>query len=326
MTDFLQRVSLMARDLPPLVQPLVVSRYAPDAHPHAPELPPDEHNPFESAPEHASHPAAQSLSPYRPPLTTEPTVRRAARQTAANNARQENTPTPPSRASDATTATQPAATQSADNSIAPQSTAVTGDVSMPFHEPLTPTRTPLNTEALIEPGQKVVTRTTEEAHAHAAPRQEADTFSASESAPPTHVNEASAQARPSSGAETIARSLSGGDAFTPDTGPEHEFEAPGLSAPLRSSAPPPPRSGNERSFGQATPGRVITRRDDAQLPSTRHDRAADAPPGGVIRVTIGRIEVRAVQPTPSQPVEAAAPPAPKLSLDEYLRQHNGRSQ
>jgi hypothetical protein len=63
------------------------------------------------------------------------------------------------------------------------------------------------------------------------------------------------------------------------------------------------------------------------LLSTRDDRLSDAPSGGVIRVTIGRIEVRAVPPPPQlQPVEAAAPPAPKLSLDEYLRQHNGGSQ
>ena len=47
----------------------------------------------------------------------------------------------------------------------------------------------------------------------------------------------------------------------------------------------------------------------------------DGPP--VIRVTIGRIDVRAVAP-PSPPVQTAAPTQPKLSLEEYLRQHNGR--
>jgi len=47
--------------------------------------------------------------------------------------------------------------------------------------------------------------------------------------------------------------------------------------------------------------------------------ATDAP---VIRVTIGRIDVRAVTP----PAPQAAPPAPplRLTLDEYLRQRNGR--
>jgi hypothetical protein len=37
----------------------------------------------------------------------------------------------------------------------------------------------------------------------------------------------------------------------------------------------------------------------------------------IVRVTIGRIEVRAIQP-PAPPVPRAIPPAPKLSLEEYL--------
>jgi len=43
----------------------------------------------------------------------------------------------------------------------------------------------------------------------------------------------------------------------------------------------------------------------------------------IIRVTIGRIDVRAVTPPP--PIaQAAKPPALKVSLDEFLKQHNGR--
>lgn len=314
MTDFLQRVSLMALGLSPVVQPLVVSRYAPDTHLPAPELPPDEQRPFESSAEHAPQPDAQSLSPSRLSTTSEPKVRRVPQQTAASNARQESTQ-PSSQASNATTEAQPAAPQPADNSIALQSTRINGNVAMPFEEPPVPTHSLLNTEALIEPEPPPVTRPTKEAHVRAAQRQEADTFSANESAPLAHVNEASTQARPGSGAETIERGHSAGDAFTPDMGSEHEFEALELSVPL------PPRSDNANSFGQVT-----TRRADAQLLSSRNDRVADAPQGGVIRITIGRIEVRAVQPPPLQPVEDAAPPAPKLSLDEYLRKHNGRPQ
>ena len=52
--------------------------------------------------------------------------------------------------------------------------------------------------------------------------------------------------------------------------------------------------------------------------SDRGPRDAPAPP--IIRVTIGRIEVRAVAP----PIETPAPPKPKMSLDEYMRRHNGR--
>jgi hypothetical protein len=52
------------------------------------------------------------------------------------------------------------------------------------------------------------------------------------------------------------------------------------------------------------------------------DRRADPEPT-VVRVTIGRIEVRAIMPA-VPPVEVPAKPAPKLSLDEYLRKQSGR--
>jgi len=44
-----------------------------------------------------------------------------------------------------------------------------------------------------------------------------------------------------------------------------------------------------------------------------------------IRVTIGRIEVRAITPPPMPPAQRTAParPGPELSLDDYLKQHNG---
>nr|MDQ3744997.1 hypothetical protein [Acidobacteriota bacterium] len=64
------------------------------------------------------------------------------------------------------------------------------------------------------------------------------------------------------------------------------------------------------------------RRAAARPLPPRDDGAADTSAGGVIRVTIGRIEVHAVTPPPPTP-KPYAPPAPKLSLEEYLRQHNG---
>jgi hypothetical protein len=44
-----------------------------------------------------------------------------------------------------------------------------------------------------------------------------------------------------------------------------------------------------------------------------------------IRVTIGRIEVRAITPPPVPPAQRTTParPGPELSLDDYLKQHNG---
>lgn len=61
--------------------------------------------------------------------------------------------------------------------------------------------------------------------------------------------------------------------------------------------------------------------------STTHAPASDKAPGiqaaPTIKVTIGRIEVRAVSPPQSQPQETALP-APKLSLDDYLKSLRGR--
>jgi hypothetical protein len=48
---------------------------------------------------------------------------------------------------------------------------------------------------------------------------------------------------------------------------------------------------------------------------------ASLPP--TVRITIGRVEVRAMMP-PAQPVQTPAIPGPRLSLDEYLRQHSRR--
>lgn len=46
----------------------------------------------------------------------------------------------------------------------------------------------------------------------------------------------------------------------------------------------------------------------------------------VVRVTIGRIEVRAVTPPVEPAFQPSAPATPKISLDEFLREHNGRRQ
>ena len=46
---------------------------------------------------------------------------------------------------------------------------------------------------------------------------------------------------------------------------------------------------------------------------------------GVRKLTIGRIEVRAITPPPMPPAQGSTParPGPELSLDDYLKQHNG---
>lgn len=73
----------------------------------------------------------------------------------------------------------------------------------------------------------------------------------------------------------------------------------------------------------------ITRDADESLRSSPLRSSINSEPRAasekIIRVTIGRIEVHAAPPVPP-PVEAPAPPAPQMSLDEFLRQHNGRRQ
>ncbi len=66
----------------------------------------------------------------------------------------------------------------------------------------------------------------------------------------------------------------------------------------------------------------------AQPKITRHvepcaPEPAQPSPAPIIRVTIGRIEVRAIHPAPTPLREPAAPPQPKISLDDYLRSARG---
>lgn len=58
----------------------------------------------------------------------------------------------------------------------------------------------------------------------------------------------------------------------------------------------------------------------ARADRSDYERKEESEPS--IRVTIGRVEVRAAPPAPV--VQPVAPPAPKLSLAEFLRQHNER--
>jgi hypothetical protein len=80
------------------------------------------------------------------------------------------------------------------------------------------------------------------------------------------------------------------------------------------------RSIAERSIGERP---VAVSRRPQRLPlHEQPDAKPSAPP--VIRVTIGRIEVRAPAPPPP-PIETPGPPPPRISLDDYLQSHNGRA-
>jgi hypothetical protein len=79
--------------------------------------------------------------------------------------------------------------------------------------------------------------------------------------------------------------------------------------------PAPPSLPNARAGVLSTPA-------NHTVPTAAREGSAQAPPP-TIEVTIGRIEVRAVTPPepPPRPRERQAPP--KMSLDDYLRAHNG---
>jgi hypothetical protein len=69
--------------------------------------------------------------------------------------------------------------------------------------------------------------------------------------------------------------------------------------------------------------RMVRHQLDGYLERGPQETRVPAPESSApaIRVTIGRIEVRAITPPPVPP--APARPGPELSLDDYLKQHNG---
>jgi len=107
---------------------------------------------------------------------------------------------------------------------------------------------------------------------------------------------------PRPGSETIPRA--GSEAVAPAP-----IEAPALvEAPRPTVVTPLPRP-------TLSSARGLTRRPAAPVMTS-------APPAPAIQVTIGRIEVRAVQ-SPSAPARRQGPAGPRLSLEEYLKSRAG---
>ncbi|MEP7343058.1 MAG: hypothetical protein ABI977_35350 [Acidobacteriota bacterium] len=69
-------------------------------------------------------------------------------------------------------------------------------------------------------------------------------------------------------------------------------------------------------------GSTITKGTVNEAANQSSNKAIGDQAAPVIRVTIGRIDVRAVTQAPP-PARRATPPAPKLSLEDYLRSRNG---
>lgn len=72
------------------------------------------------------------------------------------------------------------------------------------------------------------------------------------------------------------------------------------------------------NFSKTRASRAVRRKDFSPV----DQRSSKSPP--IIRVTIGRVEVRAVQ-SPAPGPKQAKPRPPKLSLEDYLRKRSGGS-
>jgi hypothetical protein len=100
------------------------------------------------------------------------------------------------------------------------------------------------------------------------------------------------------------------------------------SRPLVSAKPTPATGRIAQGLATAAPLLISA---VARTPIASRERApaetafvtdADSSPALTIHVTIGRVEVRAIMP-PAQVTQPPARPAPKMSLDDYLRSRNG---
>jgi hypothetical protein len=305
MADFLQRVAQMALGAAPAIAPLVASRYAPDAQGVEPEL--------------LQH---EVMREARVPV---------ANRTAATTRRE----------ADTTVAPHPGR-----NAVAMDR----GDAVAPRIVPPDATdaavRDAAAVSALAVPhAQRRLT--VEQARSHAADhgahvaRREADD-TARVTAPPAPYDVVEQVAALSATNENGPRLALHPDSRRPPVAIEpHEADAarrdrPDLAErdPTRPGAPEPaqpvPDAGEDRRA--RAPAARPAPEWRAPPPPTAASSLARAPatlpheaevPHPSVRVTIGRVEVRAVAP-PVPPLEVPVAPAPRLSLDEYLRQYGGR--
>ncbi len=106
-------------------------------------------------------------------------------------------------------------------------------------------------------------------------------------------------------------------ATRPASGPRAEP----TRAAVRSTTIPRPESSVEQPTSPHPAAILVVQPRVAPAP-LRVQPAAPSEPAPIIRVSIGRIEVRAVMPPALPPAPRATPPPPSLSLDDYLKRLN----
>ncbi len=114
------------------------------------------------------------------------------------------------------------------------------------------------------------------------------------------------------GEEQITRSQREPSQEVPFTGRVNNDPSPPKSLELGPrSVIPPETSSHPQTMNAMTTGRPLR--------SDLRETVSERP---IIRVTIGRIDVRAIPPPPPT-LRQPSPPAPGLSLDDYLKERNG---
>ncbi|MDQ3327039.1 MAG: hypothetical protein M3506_00745 [Chloroflexota bacterium] len=109
-----------------------------------------------------------------------------------------------------------------------------------------------------------------------------------------------------------------------DSAPTHVDRSAPPAGPTDWSAPV--RATKSTVADRATAPEDGASRLTASRPPARPALENERSSAPVVRITVGRIEVRALQPVAAPPARRSPAPAPGLSLDAYLRaQHGGRS-
>jgi hypothetical protein len=299
MTDFLTRMARSALGLTPLAKVLTASRYAP-----GPEMP-------EQAFEETPAPRTVSASSVSaPPVSAHAIDTPAPGLQTAGVQPERPVVMVMRRAATVMAATPPEPSEGAERARPPVTTDSVHDIVR--HESAPP-RLPVNTMQHVE-------------ESSAAPRGYRGRHSDGVSALRSERLQAARPASENAGAperpldtDPIEHSLfvRAGEhpapPWHPRSSPPEALEPrqlPALSPSLTPAYAPLAHSPSPRTF--ASP-----------LPARRDENAGETAAAPAIRVTIGRVEVRAVTPPP--PAEPPAPPTPRLSLDDYLRSHNGRA-
>ena len=136
-----------------------------------------------------------------------------------------------------------------------------------------------------------------------------------DSAAPQDIDAAPRQALPAGHRPAVRRAARGGEERLPGTSRRETEPPPATDGPASFVPPRPSLQLQGPVPALAAPSGRRPRSDG--LPAAG-DPGRDQPP--VIKVSIGRVEVRAV--IPAKPIEPAPPPGPRMSLDEYLKQQS----